>query len=244
MIEFSNENITNSFTELSSELYGVESVNGNLTVSHLYSSHGAFPVIQYNKEISAIRSKVYAWLGETCYIANRFNYYNGTPFNYHTLHLTTDTPLTRISAISAEITSVELHDENAAAAACYETIVTPNRPEWDNTMSGLITFPCQIVLASKNEMHPAAYLIYVKDLDLISESLHIYTDIQYGDLNGDGTFTVSDIVELSKYLSCAETAEVKHCKNADLNQNGYLEAVYLSIMKRNISYFSDFHANW
>lgn len=238
VIEFSDERILNSFIELSSELYGVESVNGNLTVTHLYSSHGSFPVIQYNMETSAIRSKVCAWLGETCYIANRFNYYNGTPFNYHTLHLITDTPMKIINSFSAEITSVPLYDETEDAVIYYETIVQPNRPEWDHTMSGLQTFPCQVILTAEDEMHPVTCLIYVKELDLIPETLHIYKDIQYGDIDGDGTFTFSDIAALSEYLSCAETGAVKAWRNADLNQNGRLEAVDLSIMKQ-ISWYYD-----
>ncbi len=51
-----------------------------------------------------------------------------------------------------------------------------------------------------------------------------------GDCNGDGTFSVTDIVMLQKYLVCAGNLTAP--QNADLYEDGTIDAFDLAIMKR------------
>ena len=56
-----------------------------------------------------------------------------------------------------------------------------------------------------------------------------------GDINGDGTFSISDAVLLTRWLSGDENCTVAVWKNGDFNGDGALTAVDLSMMKRELS---------
>jgi len=61
------------------------------------------------------------------------------------------------------------------------------------------------------------------------ESIH---ETVSGDINADGTFTVSDVVMLQKWLIGASNASLSNWKNADLCRDGQLDVFDLCMMKR------------
>ena len=60
-----------------------------------------------------------------------------------------------------------------------------------------------------------------------------------GDMNGDGSLQISDIVMLQKLLMTGESAQIADWRAADLNCDGLLNAVDLSLIKRNLLEFTD-----
>ena len=52
-----------------------------------------------------------------------------------------------------------------------------------------------------------------------------------GDCNADGSFNIADVVLLQKWLLSVPNAELKDWRSGDLDRNGVLNAIDLSLMK-------------
>ena len=56
-----------------------------------------------------------------------------------------------------------------------------------------------------------------------------------GDVNADGTFTVSDVIVLQKWLLAVPDASLADAKAADLYADGQVNVFDLSVMKRELT---------
>ena len=55
-----------------------------------------------------------------------------------------------------------------------------------------------------------------------------------GDVNTDGVFNITDVVLLQKWLLAVPDTELKDWRSGDLVRNGKLNAIDLSLMKREL----------
>ena len=59
-------------------------------------------------------------------------------------------------------------------------------------------------------------------------------DVMQGDVNGDGAFTVADVVLLQKWLLAVPDAKLANWKAADLSKDNKVNVVDLGVMKREL----------
>lgn len=224
-----------------SDLYAVESVNGEITVEFLDTLHGSFD--EMDTEIpeaiaTVFGTYVYDRLQLPVYFENGYR----QDEKIHMLHVISDEPLTRSNGLYVSVNrhtiydSVEAMQQNSTETH-YDTKIVANRSEDDQLLGLSIVGSGQLTLIDNNDEHPMVYNIDVDKEDLIPDSLAIYDNVRYGDINGDNAFNISDIVILQKYLLCDEDGKELNWESADLNHDQRLNAVDYTLMKRGIWYF-------
>lgn len=110
-------------------------------------------------------------------------------------------------------------------------------PEEGKTFSHWIVRGCTITEGDANspgisiKLESNATVIAVYDTDT-DEEFEEYMEAVQGDVNGDGSFNVADLIILQKWLSGYDDAELASWKAADMCQDGVIDVFDLTSMRK------------